>query len=64
MSRAITEHPAVAEVETGEWGGDTKYFLHLKPEFWFCSHETGSKGFDTVAAFRAASIEKRSTDDE
>lgn len=59
MSTAIKRHPAVDEVETGDWGGDKKYFVHLKPEFWFASHEVGSRQFDTVAEFRDELIEKR-----
>lgn len=57
--KTITRHPAVDEVESGEWGGDKKYFVHLKRDFWFQSHETGSKSFDTVAEFLATTIERR-----
>lgn len=43
----------------GEWGGDKRYFVHLKEGFWFVGYETASKSFDTVAEFREAEIGPR-----
>jgi hypothetical protein len=60
--KSIERHPLVDEVET-DWGGNKKYFVHLKPGYWFATYETGSKSFNSYAEFKEAVIEKR-TDGE
>ena len=59
MSKTLDRHPLIAEVETGGWGGEKKYFVHTIPGYWFADYETGSKSFDTVKEVLAARIEKR-----
>lgn len=59
MSKTISNHPLVDEVETGGWGGDKKYFVHCKEGYWFSRHETGSKSFDTVREFLDSPITRR-----
>lgn len=57
--KGITSNPLVEECESGEWGGTKRYFVHLIEGYWFASHETGSKSFDTVREFKDELIERR-----